>query len=79
MKLVLLNGEYRIARESQNNDMGYLENCTPCSAEGVNSDSNGKNCVKYEMIRYKININSTLTENLHTTAEKDNSKVMNRK
>ena len=42
---------------------------------GVNSESNGENWVKYAMIRYKINANITLTYNLHTTAEKDESLV----
>ena len=42
-------------------------------------ESNGVNWVKYEMIRYKININSTLTDNIYTTADKDDSGVENGK
>ena len=52
---------------------------TLCSAKGVNLESNGENWVKYETIRYKININSTLKDNLHTTLEKDDSQVKNGK
>ena len=70
MMLVILNGEYRIAEESN-------KNLTLCSAEEDKSEINGENWVNYSMIRYKININSTLINNIHTTAEKDNSRVMN--
>ena len=77
VKLVLLNGEYRIAEESYNNDLGSLANRTLCSAKGINSESNGEKLVKYAMIRYKINFNITLTDNLHTTSEKDDSWVTN--
>ena len=38
--------------------MGELENRKLCSAEGVDSESNGENWVNYAMIRYEININS---------------------
>ena len=77
MKLVILNGKYSIAEESHNNDVGSLSNRTLCSSKGVNSESNGENWVKYAMVRYKINVNSTLTDNLHTTVAKDDSLVMN--
>ena len=77
MKLVILNGEYSIAEEFHNNDVGSLENQTLCSTEGYNPESNRENWVKYAMVRYKINVNSTLTDNLHTTAAKDDSLVMN--
>ena len=72
MMLVILNGEYRIAEESN-------KNLTLCSAEEDKSEINGKNWVKYEMIRYKININSTLTDNLYTTVEKYDSLKTNGK
>ena len=77
MMLVLLNGEYVISDESHNNDVEYMANLTLCSAEGVNSESNGENWLKYVLIRYKINVNSTLTDNFHTTSEKDDSWVTN--
>ena len=38
-------------------------------------ESKGENWVKYAMIRYKINSESTLTDNLHTTAEKCDMRV----
>ena len=79
MMLVLLNVEYKISEESHNNDVGSLANRTLYSAEGVNSESNGENWVEYAMIRYKININSTLTENIHTIEDKDDSRVTNGK
>ena len=79
MMLVFLNGDYRISGESHNNDVGDLTNRTLCSSEGVNSESNGVNWVKYEMIRYKINNNSTLSEKLHNTVEKDDSRATNGK
>ena len=79
MMLVLLNGKYRIAEESHNNDVGWLANWALWSTKGVNLKSNGDNWVKYAMIRYKININSTLTENLHTTADKYDSRATNGK
>ena len=75
MMLVLLNGEYRIDEESHNNDVGYLANRTLWSAEGFNSESNGVNWVKYAMIRYKITSNITLSEKLHNTVEKYDSRV----
>ena len=53
MKLVLLNGEYRIAEESHNNDVGSLVNQTLCSVEGFSSESNGAKWVKYAMIYNK--------------------------
>ena len=77
VELVLLNGKYRIAEEYHNNDVGSLANRTLWSAEGVNLESNGENWAKYAMIGYKINVNSTLTYNLRTTAEKDDSWVKN--
>ena len=63
VELVLLNGEYRIADESHNNDVGSLANRTLYSSKGIKSESNGDDWVKYAMIRYKINGNSTLTDN----------------
>ena len=42
-------------------------------------ESNGEIWVKYAMIRYKININNNLTDNIHTTEEKDDSLVTNGK
>ena len=54
-----------------------MENWILCSAKGVNSESNGENWVKYAMVRYKININKNLTDNIHTTAEKYDSWVTN--
>ena len=50
-----------------------------CSAKEFNSKSNGDNWVEYAMIRYEINRNITLTENFQTTAEKDDSRLMNGK
>ena len=38
-------------------------------------ESNGENWKKYKIIRYKINVNINLTDNLHITAEKDYSWV----
>ena len=57
MMLVILNSEYTISEESHNNDVGELTNRTLWYSEGVNSESNGENWVKYEIIRYKIDIN----------------------
>ena len=79
VKLVLLNGEYSIAEESHNNDVGYLANRTLCSAKGVNYESNGENWLNYAMIRYEINSNITLTDNIHTIEDKYDSWVMNDK
>ena len=79
MMLVLLNGDYRIAEESHNNDVGYLANRTLCSAEGVNSETNVDIWVKYAMIRYKINNNGTLSENLHNKVEKYDSQATTEK
>ena len=79
MMLVLLNGENIISEESNNNDVGWLANKALCAVEVVNLDSNWENWVKYAMIKYKININSTLTVNIHTTADKYDSWMMNGK
>ena len=79
MMLVLLNDEYSIAGESHNNDVGLLANWAQCSAERVNSESNGENWVKYAIIRFTININGNLIENIYTTAGKYDCHVMNGK
>ena len=39
----------------------------------------GEKWVKYAMIRYKVNINIILSENLHNTVDKDDSPVKNGK
>ena len=79
MMLVLLNREHRIYEQYHNNYVVYLENPTLCSAEGINSESNVENWVKYAMIRYKINNNRTLSDKLHNTVDKDDSRVTNGK
>ena len=56
-----------------------LSNRTLCSDEGVKLESNGENWVKYAMIRYKTNKNSTLLGNLHNTLENDDIRVINSK
>ena len=43
------------------------------------SKSIGENWVKYAIIRYKANNNSTLSENIHNTVDKDDSWVTNGK
>ena len=52
MKFFLLNGEYRIAEESHNNDVGSLVNWTLCSSKVVKSEINRENWVNYAMIGY---------------------------
>ena len=79
MMLFLLNGDYRITEESHNYDVGQLWNWTLCSVEGVNSEKYWENWVKYAIIKYIININSILVDDLHTTAEKDDIQVENGK
>ena len=39
----------------------------------------GENWVKYANIKHKLNMNSTLSENIHNTVEKYNSQVKNGK
>ena len=47
---------------------------------GVELDElKGENWVKYSIIRQKLNINITLSENLHSTVDKDDSWVTNGK
>ena len=77
MILVLLNGEYRISEEYHNNDVRKLAYRTMCSTEGVASESNGENWIKYTISRYKININTTLTENIYTSEGKGDSWLAN--
>ena len=67
MVLVFINDDYKISEEPHNNDVGWLVNRTLCSAEGVNSESDEVNWVKYAMIRYKINNNSTLSYKIPNT------------
>ena len=76
MMLVLLNCGYSIAEELHNNDVRSLSNWTLCSVEGVNSESNGVNWIKYAMIRYKINNNSALSDKLHNIVDNHDSQVM---
>ena len=44
---------------------GIISKSELCSAEGVNSESNGENWVKYAIIRYKTNNKIALSENIH--------------
>ena len=37
----------------------------------------GENWVKYAIIRQKVSINSTLSDNLHNTVDKDDSRAKN--
>ena len=47
---------------------------------GVTQDElKGENWVKYATIIYKVNINITLSENIHNTVEKYGSRVTNGK
>ena len=50
-----------------------------CSVKEVDLESKWETWVMHEIIKYLININNTLTDNIHATAEKDNSLVKNGK
>ena len=50
-----------------------------CSDEGLKSESNRVNWVKYEMIRYKTNNNINFSNKLQNIVENDDIWVMNGK
>ena len=77
--VVLLNGEYGIAEESYNNGCGIIRKSDDMLCRGGCQlwRGNGEKWVRYAMIRYKININITLTENILTAEEKDDGRVTN--
>ena len=77
--VVLLNGEYGIAEESHNNECGIIRKSDDMLCRGGCQlwRGNGEKWVRYAMIRYKININITLTENILTAEEKDDGRVTN--
>ena len=61
---VLHNRVYRISEEYHNNDVGSWSKYTLCYAQGAKLESNGENWLKYAVIRYTINIHTTLIDNL---------------